>query len=202
MANTETATAVDSKQLNCSGFFKIWRVNKETGNRELLVDKKNMILYGGADLMAQALAGVRYAKISHMYIGYKTTASLGAFTPPTIDKEYSNQFSDYNTTGLEDLGYLRLPLAFTPTYLASTNYENNTVVFTAVVSSSAEAQGGAIFADSGEAAPSHIFEVALVAALDPTGSGQDKIFSRANFDPIVFDSNYNLTISWGVQFLA
>jgi hypothetical protein len=190
-------------KLSYSGFFKIWKVHKKTGKSELVCSKKNMILYQGADLLAKALAGVKNAKVSHMYIGYKTVADISGFVPPTIDKEYSNPFTDYDVAvGLEDLGYLRLPLSFTPTYLSSDDYDNNTVIFTSVVSNNTTAFSGADFEDSGEAAPSHMFEVALVAALDPTGASQDKIFSRANFDPIVYDSNYNLTISWGIQFLA
>lgn len=199
----EISVPTRPNNLESSGFFKIWKVHKQTGARELVIDKKNMILYQGADLMALALAGVKNAKVSHLYVGYKTTADISGFVPPTIDKEYSNKFEDYdNAVGLEDLGYLRLPLAFTPTYLSTTDYENNTVIFTAVVSNNTSSFGGADFFDSGEATPSHLFEVALVAALDPTGSTKDKIFSRANFEPIVYDSNYNLTISWGIQFLA
>jgi hypothetical protein len=185
------------------GFFKIWKTNLITGKSELVVDKKNMILYQGADLLALALAGVKNAKISHMYVGYKTVADMTGFEAPTIDKEYSNQFIDYNnTSGLEDLGYLRLPLAFTPSYLNTTNYENNTVLFTSVVSNNTSPFSGADFNDSGDMSPSHLFEVALVGALDSTSAIKDKIFSRANFTPIVYDANYNLTITWGIQFNA
>lgn len=199
----ELAVNIPKNNLEFSGFFKVWKVHKKTGQRELVVSKKNMILYQGADLLAFALAGVKNAKVSHMYVGYKTTADITGFVPPTIDKEYSNKFSDYDdAVGLEDLGYLRLPMAFTPSYLNTTDYENNTVVFTSVVSNNTSAFDGADFFDSGSGTPSHLFEVALVAALDPTSASEDKIFSRANFDPIVYDANYNLTISWGIQFLA
>jgi len=199
----ELAINIPKNNLDYSGFFKVWKVHKKTGQRELVVDKKNMILYQGADLLAYALAGVKNAKISHMYVGYKTTADITGFVPPTIDKEYSNKFTDYdNASGLEDLGYLRLPLAFTPSYLSTTDYENNTVVFTAVVSTNTSAFDGADFFDSGNATPSHLFEVALVAALSPSNATGDNIVARGNCEPIVYDSNYNLTIAWGIQFLA
>lgn len=188
-----------------AGFFKIWKVNKQTGSSELVVDKKNKILYSGADLMAKALAGVRYAHISHMYVGYKTTSDISGFTPPEIDKEYTNQFIDYNTSEtFEDLGFLRLPLAHFPTYLNTTNYENNTVIFTTSVTASASpaTDASAEFHDSSDDSPSYLYELALVAALDPTSMSQDLLFSRANFDPIVYDTNYNLTISWGINFIS
>lgn len=188
-----------------SGFYKIWRTNIETGKSELVVEKKNMVLYQGMDLLAKALAGVRYAAVSHMYIGYKTTDDISGFTPPTIDKAYTNKFEDYDVSpSLADLGYLRLPLNFTPTYLnTGADYENNVAVFTTVVTANnSTSPNGADFNDSGDAEPSHIFEIALVAALDPTGDNEDIIFSRANFEPIVYDPAYNLTISWGIQFLT
>lgn len=203
MSDTREIITDTSKKLNSSGFVKIWRVNKTTGESELVVSKKNMILYQGSDLMAQALAGVKYAKIAFMYMGYKTTADIEGFTPPTIDRQYSNKFSDYNNVdGLEDLGYLRLPIAYTPSYLATTNYQSNTVIFTSIVSNNSSAYSGAEFLDSSSETPSYLFEVALVAALNPSSSVNDIIFSRADFEPIVYDSNYNLTLTWGVQFLS
>lgn len=193
------------KSLEYEGFYKIWRVNKQTGISELVVDKKNTILYQGADLLAKCLAGARYASISHMYVGYKTTSSIVGFTPPVIDKAYTNKFKDYNTVvAFTDLGFLRLPLAFSPTYLSTTNYNNNTVVFTSVVtaSSTPATEAAAPFHDSGEASPSYLYEIALVAALDPTSSNSDLLFSRANFEPIIYDTNYNLNISWGINFTS
>lgn len=200
---TKTLEVKAPTKLETHGFFQIWKTDIKTAKTELVVDKRNMILYQGADLLAFALAGVKNARISHMYVGYKTAADITGFVPPTIDKDYSNQFIDYNnTTGLEDLGYLRVPLAFTPSYLSTTNYENNTVLFTSVVSNNTVPFGGSDFNDSGDIAPSHLFEVALVASLDPTSAAKDKIFSRANFSPITYDANYNLTITWGIQFNA
>lgn len=199
-----TNKQITSSALKPTGHIKIWRVHKQTGAKELLVDKSNTILYSGADLMALALAGTsRYAFISHMYLGYKTTASMSGFTPPTIDKAYSVPFTSYDSTGLEDLGYLRLPLAFSPNFLSTADYDNNTVIFTAVVTTgSGDTSSGAVFHDSDDAEPSHLFELGLVAALNPLSSSADKVFSRTNFEPIIYDPNYNLTVSWGIQFTA
>lgn len=202
---TNDLMSLASKVSGFSGFFKIWKTSKVTGQTELLVERKNMVLYQGMGLLAKALAGVRYASVSHMYIGYKTTDDISGFTPPTIDKEYTNKFEDYNVAiGLADLGYLRLPLNFTPTYLTSgEDYEDNVAVFTTVITANNSGlPNGADFNDSGDAEPSHIFEIALVAALDPTSDGNDVIFSRANFEPILYDPAYNLTVSWGIQFLT
>lgn len=199
----DTFSGLNSKYYK--GFFKIWQVNKETGKRELLRDQPNMILNEGADILAQALAGVRYAAISHMYIGYKNNID-DSFDKPTIDKEYSNKFTAYGSGSFTDFGYLRLPLAYAPSFLAQEDYASNIALFTSVVATADNANGAAFRSSDYEGnvstPPSQIFEVALVAALDPTGANQDKVFSRANFEPLLYNPNYNLTTTWGVQFLA
>lgn len=190
--------SIDSN--NFSGFFKIWAVDPVTGKKQLLRDQKNMILNEGADLLAQALAGVPYAKISHMYIGYKNYAD-NTFTRPTIDKTYSVKFPSY-TVG-QNLGYLRLPLAYAPSFIAQAGYNSNISLFTSVIATADNAHGAPFRAsDYGGPAPSQIFEVALVAALDPSGQSGDKVFSRANFEPLLYNPNYNLTTTWGIKFLA
>lgn len=189
---------------NFQGFIKIWRVSKETGGKELLVDKKNMILYQGSDLLGLALGGFKNAKISNMYIGYVNAADpLSGFTPTTIDLSYSIPFTAYGSGAHSDKGYLRVPLAYSPVYQGSTSdYDSNQVIFTSIVSSTQEATGGADFLYADDGTPSHIFEIGLAAALNPSSAAGDIIFSRANFTPITYDQNYNLTISWGIQFLS
>lgn len=185
------------------GFVQVWAVNPTTGEKQLLIDKPNMILNEGADILAQAIAGAENAKISHIYIGYKNTTDLD-FTKPHIDPEYSVKFTYYTGSGdYADFGYLRLPLSYSPSFIAQPGFNNNIVIFTTTIASNnLDNSKGQPFQDSGQEPPSRIFEVALVAALDPTSSLQDKVFSRANFSPLLYDSNFNLTITWGVQFLT
>ena len=194
---------------NYNGFFKIWRTNKQTGESELVVSKKNLILYQGSDLLAYSLAGIKYAKISHIYVGYENYDETdNDFDVPIIDKDYDTvPFSSYGVAEgeYEERGYFRLPLSYNPTFQASTtDYSHNTVVFTTVVAFDASPSGQSADFEFSDATPlqSHIFEVALSAALDPTSATSDLVFSRATFDPIMFDPAYNLTISWGIQFLS
>lgn len=193
---------------NYSGFFKIWKTHKETGKQELIVSQPNKILYQGADLLAFALAGVKYAKISHIYVGYENYPQGDEFELPVVDKDYFT--APFNTYGVESgafeqRGYFRLPLSYSPTFQASsTLYDHNTVVFTTIMAldSNPEGQSADFIFSDGDPAQSHLFEVALSSALDPTSASKDAIFSRATFNPIMFDPSYNLTISWGIQFLS
>lgn len=191
--NTETLSGG-----NYRGFIKIWRTNIQTGESELLIDKPNMILYQGADLLSLSLSGRKNAYISHLYIGYHNAAT-GVFTKPTIDKAYSEPIQDY----ADPFGYLRLPLTFPATFLNQENYNYNTGVYTVVISSATKwTSASADFQTSASGDPSWIFEIGLVASLNSANDSEDIVFSRANFEPIKYESGYNLTISWGVQILA
>ena len=187
------------------GFFKIWVVDPATGEKDLVVNKDNMILNMGSDLLASALAGVKYAAISHMYIGYCNYAD-GTFTRPTIDKTYSTPFTGYGSGAYANFGYLRLPLAYSPSFLAQSGYAGNVALFTTIIATADFSHGASFisseYATANSVNPSQIFEVALIAALDPQSEGQDKIFSRANFNPLLYSSSYNLTTTWGIQFLS
>jgi hypothetical protein len=188
MATIETLSASEG----LSGFIKVWQTDPNTGETSLLVDKKNMILKGGANIIARALGGDPTAKIWGMYIGYCNTD--GVFQSPPIDIDYSSPFLNY--TG--DFGYLREPLTFNPNYMYSAGYEENenTVLFSTMITTASKA-GGADFN-----AYSQIYEVALVSVADLANPGKDVVFSRTNFNPVLYNSNYNFTITWGVRILV
>jgi hypothetical protein len=173
-----------------SGFVKIWKSCPVTGESELVVDQPNLVLYGGATVMANALAGVPNAGIWGMYIGYNNSSS---FTPPTIDVAYSQPFAGFTAP----FGYLREPLTFTPTYLSDPNYKNNTVLFSTMITSSSAAAGAQFLGGS-----SNIYEVALVSAPNPTNLATDIVFSRTSFNKVNYDSTFNFTVTWGIKFLV
>jgi len=172
-----------------SGFIKIWQIDAGTGESTLVVDKPNLILKGGAKLIARALGGDPAAKIWGMYIGYNNTSD---FTPKGITIEYANPFSEFNPP----FGYLREPLTFTPNYVSSSGYDENTVLFSTMVTSATKAGGADFTTDS------RIYEVALVGAKDPTQPTKDTVFARTNFNAIQYNASYNFTITWGVRILV
>lgn len=175
-----------------SGFVKIWKSSPITGKSELVVDQPNLILANGAKLLAYALGGKENAKIWGMYIGFNNDG-MGSFIRPTIDIAYSHPFSTFSG----DFGYLREPLTFSPHYLSDTGYADNTALFSVMVTS-ANSIAGAQF----EHGVSRIYEVALVGALDPNNSSKDIVFSRTGFNSVLYDSNFNFTITWGIKFLV
>ena len=173
-----------------AGFVKIWQVDPSTGKSSLIVDKPNMILKGGAKVIARALGGDPQAKIWGMYIGYNNT-EFSLSDAPAITVDYSNPFNGFTPP----FGYLREPLTFTPTYMSSAEYDENTVLFSTMITS-AQSAGGAIFSED-----SRIYEVALVSAGEANSAIKDTVFSRTNFNPIRYNASYNFTITWGVRVL-
>jgi hypothetical protein len=184
-----STTEILSVNKALAGFVKIWQTDPQTGESSLLVDKQNMILKGGAKLIAKALAGEPTAKIWGMYIGYNN--GEGDFTKPGIDPEYTNRFINYTAP----YGYLREKLTFTPSFLSSTDYDENTVLFSTMITTASSA-GGAAFDTT-----SRIYEVALISAASPADPSKDTVFSRTNFNSVLYNSSYNFTITWGVRIL-
>ena len=160
-----------------TGFIQVWKHDKVTGESSLIVDKNNTILKGGAKLIARALGGDPSAKIWGMYIGYNNSA--GTFNPPGIDVDYSAPFTSFSAP----FGYLREPLTFSPIYSSSAGYDQNTVLFSTMITT-AQAAGGAVFDTS-----SKIYEVALVSVSDESNPLTDTVFSRTNFTAIQYNDN-------------
>ena len=177
-----------------TGFIKIWQTDPSSGLSRLVIDKPNMILKGGAKIIARALGGDSSAKIWGMYIGYNNDPGFTLEQAPAIDTDYSSPFSNYSAE--DGAGYLREPLTFTPNYLSSVGYDANTVLFSTMITT-ATAVGGAAFDET-----SKIYEVALVSAGDAYDPLKDTVFSRTNFNPIQYNSSYNFTITWGVRILV
>jgi hypothetical protein len=64
--------------------------------------------------------------------------------------------------------------------------------------SSSTAAGGAAFTSG----TSRIYEVGLVNAPNPNTSASDIVFSRTGFNNVLYDSNFNFTVTWGIKFLV
>jgi hypothetical protein len=100
---TEMATTPASGLPNFGGFIKIWQTEPDTGKSDLLIDKKNTILVTGADLLAQSLAGVPSAKISHMYLRIPLTFPASFMTSTT---DYKNNISVFTILLNNSAGYV------------------------------------------------------------------------------------------------
>lgn len=173
-----------------NGVLKIWQFDAKTGFKKLLMEKRNTILYTGADVLANALAGRPNSAISHFYIGYSNNVAFNINDVAAVTK------SDGAFLSTGDYGYIRVPLSFPASFAGETNYSNNSVFFTVMVTNPPTPTGAAFGSSS------KIYVAGLVAAGNPAGSNQDKLFSKAQFTPITYDPAFGLTITWGVKFTA
>lgn len=172
------------------GLFKLWQHSSVDGSKILRVEKRNTIVYTGADLLAYSLAGKANASISHMYIGYNNDPGFDVNNEPAVSKADTT----FNSSG--DYGYVRVPLSFPATFGEETNYDHNSVYFT-VMLNQAPSSVGATFDNT-----SNIYSAGLVAALNPSGSNQDVLFAKIQFTPVLYDPTFGLTLTWGVKFTA
>lgn len=172
-----------------AGKVKIWK-HRNGENPILLVDKPNTILYSGADVLALALAGKPNSKITHFYLGYSNDETFDVNDEPAVTKADDSFASD------GDYGYLRIPLSFPAVFNDETNYDNNSVFFTVMLSNLPTGVGDT-FAEG-----SKIFSAGLICARDPESANSDMIFSKILFTPIAYDPDFSLTVTWGVKFTA
>jgi hypothetical protein len=98
------------------------------GEEETLLKRSNVILNGGADLMASAIAGDKF--VTGMYLGYDN------FSPPFADTTppATRTASFYHDVGAgETRGLIRVPTIARATFAASDGiYNGNQVSFTAI----------------------------------------------------------------------
>lgn len=183
--------------------------NERTGLFQPVDEQKNLILYGGADIVASLLSGSSGLRISSMYFQYINQASY-SHTPAAITRESGRESFDL-LTGADHIDYLRVPIFTTPHISPSpadtSLYTGNSVMFTATSANVGNA--GSItgltpahnyFASTGANGASHIFSVALAATPDPRQPASDVLFSRLNLaTPLTVIANSHPTIFWSIR---
>lgn len=142
-----------------------------------VVELRNLILYGGSDIMARVLGGDDEYKVQAMYFEFENLADPGdLIAEPTFDR--SGGLTYYQ--GLSSpKDYLRIPITVSPSILSSdiTKYVGNQVTFFALTGGTQGVNGVAF----NEASNSTVYGVGLAATPvlnDPT---QDIVFARAYF---------------------
>lgn len=172
---------------------------------EPVFEKKNLILFEGADIMSGLLSGRPGYAISHMYFQYRNTGDAFAINNPITRGDGRTAFDAIDGVDpVED--WLRVPIVATPQQVKvpddSTDYEANGVWFVATSASSDTGKGESPAQnDFDSASNSKTFSVALVAAEKKGDNTFDRVFSRLNFDaPIELPPGKHLVIFWLIKF--
>ena len=161
-----------------SGSVSVSYRNKTTGESVLVLEQKNLITYGAADIIAKLIAGDSRYAINGMYFQFENTP--GSPNPgQSIDR--SSGIGYFNSLdGPSD--WLRVPIItsgkIAKSPIGSVSYSGNSVTFVATTGA-ADVQGEGTYPFSASDS-SKIFSLALVAMPVIEDKTKDVIFSRAN----------------------
>jgi len=168
-----------------------------------VIEQKNLVTYGGADIMAKLISGdVKYA-INGMYFKYQNTTDTPEGTTPTRELTASDQY--WTLTGTDNIDWLRVPIITTGKIAKSpynsVAYNGNSVTFvatTASVGTTGETPEQNPFSGGDN---SKIFSVALVAMPDILTPSTDIAFSMANLTSAIpaIENSY-IDVFWTITF--
>jgi hypothetical protein len=173
---------------------------RESGE-EILLRKKNVILNGGADLMALALGGEKF--VNGMYFAYDNFDPPFADTTPPPERTASF----YQDVGAgQTRGVIRVPTISRPAYATTDGiYNGNQVTFTAITAG--EPAVSSPFNDLLDGVS--MFYGAGLGWIDPEGDiTKDLLFSAVTFADLGGPTHYEklagaqIGLRWSVTFTA
>ena len=189
-------------QLSGKGGISVFSYNMATKKIAKMVNRKNLILYSGADILARALSGTPGWFVNTIYIEYQNLASPSdSPVIPAYDRTVPSGIGYYNGLGASPNGdFLRVPLLTNPLLSSSdpTNYNANQIAFFAL-SEGATGFFGKLFNPS---VNSCVIGGALIAAPVVDEQSSDVVFSRTYLTPdkILLQSGYQIGLNWILQF--
>lgn len=182
-----------------SGSLKLFSFDPVTRRIFKLVEKKNLILYGGADILALLLAGQNDYRARTMYIEFQNLADPSdPITPPTFGRDGGIGYYD-GLISSPDRDFIRIALSVSPSFASSgSDYQNNVVTFFGQTAGTAGFHGKSF----GESSNSAVFGAALVASPDPQDQSLDVVFSRvySGIDKILKQAGQEIGVTWSIRF--
>lgn len=162
------------------------------------ISTHNLILFSGADVLAQCLSGNAKYAVSTMYLEFMNLASPSdPITPPAFDR--TGGIAYYNgLVSSPDTDFIRVPLTVNPTIVPSgVDYAGNRLTFFGMTEGTTGFFGKPFTAGANSA----VFGAGLIAAPDPDDQSQDVVFSRVytGIDKVLKATGYEIGVVWTVQ---
>ena len=178
------------------GRVRIWKIFDR--GCYLHEDRKNLIVYTGANAFARMAAGTAGYAVGGMYFQFRNLSDpgdpLAAITPAKAD-----DISIF-TAAVDPNDYMRQALVLQPGFSTSdpSLYSGNQVTF---YGSTPEGTGenGTTFAQSSNSA---VHGAGLIVMPSPTDKSQDILFARVGVTKLLMQSGMRVGVEWSVQFLA
>jgi hypothetical protein len=181
------------------GCTRIMSVNADTGVVSSMVEQRNTIMAGSADVLPRVASGDMRYKLAYMYIQFENLAASGddPSVPTYTPAEGAEYFTNLEVHPSQD--FLRVPLLIAPSYTPTDSaYEGNLVTYVAISGGFSSGFWGKPFDEANNSA---IFGGALVAA--PTGQQQgDRIFAR-NYPTdakVLKPAGEQIVMQWSIEY--
>jgi hypothetical protein len=171
----------------------------DTGKTSKVIERPNLVLYEGADILAQLLSGARGYHVNTMYLEFKNLAAPGdAIVPPSFGRGDGIAYYNGLISSL-DTDFLRVPLTVSALVEASGgDYAGNQDTFFGISEGTVGFHGKPFLPSSNSA----VFGAALIAAPDPTDQSQDKVYARVytGIDKILKQTGFEIGVTWTTRF--
>jgi len=151
-----------------------------TGKFTPVLEQKNLVLHGGADIVARLLSGDSRYAINGMYFKFKNTTDPIA---PEIPSRSDTVDQYHSITGTDNIDWLRVPIITSGKIAAvpeGSHYSGNSVTFVATTASVSQTGKSAEENPFGDANNSKIFSVALVSMPSTSSITGDVAFSMSS----------------------
>jgi len=184
----------DSYRLDKSTFCPVKFILFDPRTREVkkVIQRSNLILYGGADTLALLISGNPDYKLNVMYMEFQNTG--GTPVPaPSFTRAGGRAYYD----GLVGADYLRVPIVAPPALSASgADYTTNQATFFAVTEGVSGVHGTPFNTNS------VVYGAGLVAAPDVGDQSRDIVFSRVytEIGSIQKEVGHEIGVTWTVRF--
>jgi hypothetical protein len=177
------------------GLIRLFSFDPRTGIIRKMIERENLVLYGGADILAKLLSGDPKYAVNTMYLEFSNIAPA----IPSFDR--TGGVSYYNGLAADpNVDFLRVPLTVNPVIDSSDPvlYLGNRVTFFGVSEGTTGFHGKTF----GPVAPSTVYGAALVAAPDVLDQSQDVVFSRAyaGIGSVTKEAGFEIGVTWTIQF--
>jgi hypothetical protein len=175
----------------------------KSGKFTPVIHKKNLITFGGADVLAKLISGDNRYAISGMYFKFQNTNDVPSEDSIDRSDNLSHFLNSSNFTESKD--WLRVPIITTGKISQnpynSSDYSGNRVTFVAT-SAAVDQVGefGNVFSSSSGDGPSKVFSLALVSMVESADKTKDVVFARTNITPIIAVENSYIDVFWTVTF--
>jgi hypothetical protein len=181
------------------GLVRFYTREQATKRVVKTIERPNLVLFEGADVLAQLLSGARGYHVNTMYLEFKNLAAPGdAITPPSFDR--GDGIAYYNgLISSTDIDFLRVPLTVSPLVEPSSgDYAGNQATFFGISEGTLGFHGKPFLPSSNSA----VFGAALIAAPDPSDQSQDKVYARVytGIDKILKATGFEIGVTWTTRF--